>query len=101
MNRIELKTKIINEAIQCIHSIPWKQYCTLRVPVRFQTILMSENANLYSPCHTYVMHHIFQKDLSNPKATDLGGEIDVSFIIAPHYFFIFFIRLSLYFVRRP
>ena len=34
---------------------------TLRVQVRFQTILMSESVNLYSPCHTYIYMYQIQK----------------------------------------
>ena len=47
---------------------------------------LSESANMFSPCHTYmyqIQKHL-RNDLSNPISTDLGGEIDVSFI----YFFL-------------
>ena len=38
----------------------------------------------------YQIQMLFRNDLSNPIATDLGGEIDVSFIIATHFSFLFF-----------
>ena len=69
--------------------------------MRFQTILMSESANIYSPCHKYMyqIQMLFRNDLSNPIATHLGSEIDVSFIIATHYFsfFLFFGGLTVLF----
>ena len=37
-------------------------------------------------CMYQIHKFFFRNDLSNPIATDLGGEIDVSFIIATHYF---------------
>ena len=37
----------------------------------------------------YPIQKLFRNDLSNPISTDLGGEIDVSFIIATYYFPVF------------